>query len=169
MKTLFVLRHAKSSWDFPDLSDFQRPLNDRGRKAAPFMGELMRSRNLVPDLILSSSALRAKQTAMLVREAARFENEIEFTEKIYEASSHKLLYLVNEIDDKYNSAMLVGHNPGFEGIVRILSGEYQRMPTAALAVIDLKIESWSAAEPDCGILRDLFIPKEQMKEFKAGR
>lgn len=167
MKTLFVLRHAKSSWDYPNLSDFERPLNERGKKTAPFMGELMLDKNLVPDIILSSPAERAKQTILRVAEAAQFDTEIQFNERIYESSPHNLLYIISEIEDQYNTAMLVGHNPGFEGIVRILSGEYRRMPTASLAVLDLDLENWSDTKPDCGTLREIFLPRDEMNKFSA--
>lgn len=165
MKTLFILRHAKSSWDFPDLSDFERPLNKRGKKAAPFMGKLMQEKNLVPDLIISSPAERAKQTAKLVRESAEFDVETRFDERIYEASSHSLMYLVSEIDDEADSVMIVGHNPGFENLAGVLSGERYRMPTAALAVIDLEIKNWSDIAANCGNLREFLMAKEQMKIF----
>ena len=163
MKTLYVLRHAKSSWDNRGLSDFERPLNKRGYRTAPFMGELMLSKNLIPEAIISSPAERAKQTAVLVRQTANIEAEIQFNQGIYESSTHNLLYIVSEFDDKVNSAMIVGHNPGFEGIVETLSGEYQRMPTATLAVIDLDIESWNEVKPSYGRLREILRPKEQIK------
>ncbi len=167
MKKLFVLRHAKSSWDYPSLSDFERPLNERGNKTAHFMGELMLSKNLEPDVILSSTAERAKRTAMLVKDSAHFDAEIKFTERIYEASPHRLLYLIAEISDVFDSAMIVGHNPGFEGIVRILTNQYHRMPTAALATIELDIESWSEAKPDCGTLLEIFLPRDEMMKLGA--
>ena len=162
MKTLYVLRHAKSSWDDQSLSDFQRPLNKRGIRTAPFMGELMTSKKLIPDAIISSPAERAKQTAFFVKQAAHLDAGIQFNQGIYESSTNNLLYIVNGIDDLYSSAMIVGHNPGFEGIVETLSGEYQRMPTATLAVIDLDIESWSESKQKCGVLREILRPKEQM-------
>lgn len=163
MKTLFVLRHAKSSWDFPELSDFQRPLNERGEKAAPFMGKLMKKKNLVPDLIVSSPAERAKQTALLVKDSADFDAKIQFNDEIYEAGSQSLIYVVSEFDDEFDSATIVGHNPGFENLVGVLSGESRRMPTAALAVIELDIENWNEISANCGMLKEFFIPKEQMK------
>lgn len=162
MKTLYVLRHAKSSWDHPELADFERPLNKRGKKAAPFMGELMREKGLVPEIIVSSPAERAKTTARLVAGAAGFDAEIVFERGIYESGAHNLVYIVAEIEDRFGSAMIVGHNPGFEGIVRVLTGRYERMPTAALAVIDLDIGSWSETAPDTGELREVLRPKEQM-------
>lgn len=160
MKTLFLLRHAKSSWDNFGLDDFDRPLNDRGLKAAPFMGKTMRDRNLLPELIVSSPAKRAKQTAGLVKDSAQIAGEIEFEEGIYAASTSELLEIASGLDDKNGKIMLVGHNPGFENLVRVLTGNYETMPTAALAVIDLEIESWSEIAPGKGNLRELLRPKE---------
>ncbi|QQS39851.1 MAG: histidine phosphatase family protein [Acidobacteriota bacterium] len=164
MKTLFVLRHAKSSWDHPELSDFERPLNKRGEKAAPFMGELMRSKGLVPDLIVSSPANRAKTTARLAAEAGGFEAGIELDERIYGAGANTLAYIIADFDDSADTAMIVGHNPGFEDLVGALTGEHPRFPTAALAVIDLDVTVWSETERGKGTLRDLFIPKEEMAD-----
>lgn len=164
MKTLLVLRHAKSSWDFPDLSDFERPLNKRGEKAAPFMGELMSSKGLEPDLIVSSPANRAKTTARLAAEAGGFQAPVEFDERIYGAGANTLAYIISEFDDGADTAMIVGHNPGFEELVGALTGEHPRFPTAALAVIDLDISVWSETERGKGRLRDLYIPKEEMAD-----
>src|SRR5436190_5546197 len=125
MKTLYLMRHAKSSWDDASLSDFEGPLNDRGLKAAPFMGKLMREKGLEPNVILSSPANRAKQTAMLVKDASGFPHEIRFDDRIYEASPQSLLQVASEIDDANMSAMLVGHNPGMEGFIRYLTGSLE--------------------------------------------
>lgn len=167
VKTLYILRHAKSSWDNPNLADFDRPLNERGFKAAPFMGKTMARNSFQPDLILSSPAERARQTAMLVKKAGNLTAEIKYNEKIYEASPLRLIEIVSELENKICSVMLVGHNPGFEGLVKILTGEIQSMPTAALAVIDLKTDDWKDVSPDCCALRVLIRPKEAMKSFGA--
>ena len=98
MKTLFLMRHAKSSWDDADLADFQRPLNDRGLRTAPFMGELMREKGFAPAIILSSPAERAKQTASAAKKAGGFRSELRFDGRIYEASPHTLSQVVSEID-----------------------------------------------------------------------
>ncbi len=163
MKTLFILRHAKSSWGNSDLADFDRPLNERGLEAAPLMGNVIYENQFQPDLIISSPAKRAKQTAVLVRASAQLESKIQYDEKIYEASPRRLLQIVSEQNDKLESLMLVGHNPGFEELVKNLTGEFQTMPTATLAVIDLQIDSWSEAESNCGTLRVLIRPKDQTK------
>ncbi len=160
MKTLFVLRHAKSSWENTNLSDFARSLNERGLKAAPLMGRFIYKNHLQPELILSSPAERAKQTAILIKENAQIGGEIRYDERIYEASPSRLLEIVSEQNDEIESVMLVGHNPGLEGLLKILTDETQTMPTAALAVIDLKIGKWSEITSSKGNLRTLIRPKE---------
>lgn len=154
------MRHAKSSWDNPAWSDFERPLNERGLKAAPLMGGVMKKNNFNPALILSSPAKRAAQTATLVKEAANIKSEIRFDERIYEASLTRLLEIIIEQDNKIKSLMMFGHNPGFEALVRHLTGKLEPMPTAALAVIDLEISKWSELHSSPGKLRMLIRPKE---------
>lgn len=161
MKTLFIMRHAKSSWSDPNLSDFERPLNERGLKTAPFMGELVKENNFTPAIIISSPAMRAKQTANIVKKSAGLKAEIFFDERIYEASPLRLLEVISGIDDQFDSALIVGHNPGFEDIVRVLTGKIEAMPTAALAVIDLEIDSWKEINSEAGYLRKIIRPKEE--------
>lgn len=165
MKTLFVLRHAKSSWDNTDLSDFERPLNSRGLDAARFIGSLIYERNLQPQIIVSSPAKRAVQTAVLVKEIAEINKPIEFDERIYEASPLALFNLIREFDDKFESVLLVGHNPGFENLVRMLTGENLEMPTAALARINLDLENWRETEADSHELEFLIRPKEELRRL----
>jgi phosphohistidine phosphatase len=167
MKTLYILRHAKSNWDDPDLADFDRPLNHRGNSAAPFMGELMERRGLVPDVIFSSTAVRARETAELVKTGAEWDSGITFEERIYEASPQTLVQVAAAIDDGFESAMIVGHNPGIEGFIRFLTGKLERMPTAALAVIDLDVERWKQVEAGSGKLRKIIRPKDEMKSGKG--
>ena len=164
MKTLYVLRHAKSSWDDAELADFDRPLNERGEIAAPFMGEFMAANGFEPQVIVSSPAVRARETARLATEAARFPADIIHDERIYEASPRTLQTVASSINDRFESAMLVGHNPGMEGFVRLMSGRSEEMPTAALAVIDLDIERWSDIDSGLGSLRRMVRPKEEMKK-----
>lgn len=157
------MRHAKSSWDNPDWSDFERPLNERGLKTAPFMGEVMTENNFTPEIVISSPATRARQTAELVIKTTKSEADINFDERIYEASPQRLLEVVSGIHDAYNLAMIVGHNPGFESLVRILTGKIESMPTATLAVVDLNIDSWKEINPEIGSLRKIVRPKEEQK------
>jgi phosphohistidine phosphatase len=166
MKTLYVLRHAKSSWDDAELADFDRPLNDRGETTAPFVGELMAENGFEPDLIVSSPAVRARETSRLVKEAAQMPAEIVYDDRIYEASPRTLQIVAASIDDRFASAMLVGHNPGMEGFVRLLTGRSEEMPTTALAVIDLDIERWAEIDTGLGTLRRMIRPKDEMKMLK---
>lgn len=160
MKTLFILRHAKSSWDDADLADFDRPLNKRGLKTAPLVGDVIRKNKFQIDLIISSPAERAARTAILVKQAAQIETEIRFDDRIYEASPHRLLEIASELDDKIESAMLVGHNPGLEGLLKMLTQKIEPLPTAALAVVDLRIDGWKEIHIDCCNLRTVIRPKD---------
>ena len=168
MKTLFVLRHAKSSWDDSSLADYDRPLNDRGKTAAPFMGRIMAERDLVPAVIFSSPAVRARETASLVKKAGKLDAELRFEERIYEASPQTLKQVVAGIDDEFRSAMIVGHNPGMEGFIRLLTGKVESMPTAALAIIDLDIARWEDVGSEQGMLRQIIRPKDESKKTARG-
>ena len=161
MKTLYILRHAKSSWDNPLLADFERPLNKRGLDAAPMIGEIIYKNRFNPELILSSPAKRAKQTAVLVREVGAIKPEIRYDERIYEASPQTLVQIISELGEESDSSLLVGHNPGLEGLIRFLTGETQTMPTAALAVIDLNVENWAEITVECGTLKKLIRPMDE--------
>lgn len=162
MKTLFLMRHAKSSWDNPDLVDFDRPLNKRGLKTAPFMGELMRKRKMNPDLILSSPAKRAAHTAKLVKEYGKLSAEIVYEERIYEATAHTLLIILSQLDNSIKAPLLVGHNPGLEALLKILTGQVLSIPTAALAKIALEIDDWQEISESRGRLEFLIRPREEM-------
>src|SRR5258708_22429142 len=112
MKTLLLLRHAKSSWKEQAVKDFDRPLNQRGLKAAPSVGRLMRKRKLQPDLVLSSPAERARQTTQLVLESAGLKTELRYDERIYEATGMRLFEIVAQIEDHANMVLLVGNTHG---------------------------------------------------------
>src|SRR5262245_57310626 len=143
MKHLLLLRHAKSSWDDASLDDFDRPLNERGKRTAPLMGKWLRRKKVKPDLMLSSPAVRAKETTRLVCEAAGWSADlISYERTIYEAPVQRLLSIVSGIPNEVGLAVLVGHNPGFEELLEALTGETRRMPTAAAALIELNVESW---------------------------
>jgi len=142
MKTLLVLRHAKSSWNDPALHDHERPLNKRGRRDAPRMGELVREYGLIPDVVLSSDAVRARLTAEAVAEAARYAGEILLDPRLYLAWPDDILSLLQRVREKAETVMIVGHNPGLEKLVEQLTGEWQDLPTAALAQIGLPLDQW---------------------------
>ncbi len=160
MKTLFLLRHAKSSWDDARLSDFERPLNERGLQAAPLMGEVFKKNNFQVQMILSSPAKRAAQTAELFKKGAQINGEIKFDDRIYEASPSRLLEIIAEQSDDLIAILLVGHNPGLENLIKFLTGKIEAMPTAALAVINIEIDSWKNVNAANGNLQILLRPKE---------
>lgn len=167
MKTLLILRHADSGWNSPDLADFERPLSEQGLADAPFVGNLMREKQRRVDLVLSSPAERTRQTATLVKEAAGFAAEIRYDKRIYEASPISLLYLLAETSDEFDSILLVGHNPGMEGLIKILTGGIQPMPTAALAEIGLDIDFWREIAAGCGKVNSVARPKDEPRQFGA--
>ncbi len=161
MKTLLVLRHAKSSWDYSHLSDYERPLNKRGQRDASRMGQLLKENDLTPDLIVSSSAERALSTAEAVALACDYEQEIQFTRRFYHADAEEYIEALQKLDDAYERVMVVGHNPGMEHLVAIYAGEWLRMPTAAIAHFHLPITHWRALnEMMEAELLNLWRPKE---------
>ena len=142
MKTLLVLRHAKSSWKNSALDDRERPLNERGRRDAPRMGELVREFGLIPDVVISSDAVRARLTAEAVAEAARYAGEILLDAHLYLAGPADIVSVLRTVRENADSVMIVGHNPGLEELVEQLTGEPHDLPTAALAKIVLPIHQW---------------------------
>lgn len=142
MKTLLILRHAKSAWGNSQLSDHDRPLNGRGQYDAPRMGAWLKQKNMVPELIISSTAERALTTAELVAQACEFEGELRPTRDFYLAGPPDYIKTLNELPDSYERVMIVGHNPGMEELVALLTDKDRPMTTANVAVVELPIASW---------------------------
>ena len=159
MKTLFLLRHAKSSWKDKTLTDFERPLNSRGRKAAETMSAFFKQEKVSPDLILSSCALRARETVEIIVRSARLRSDLRFDERIYEAGVNRLLDVITQIEKNAQSALIVGHNPGLEELLTALTLQTETMPTAALAKITFKTSNWNNAVKG-GALDWVVRPKE---------
>ncbi len=160
-KTLLILRHAKSSWKHPECSDHERPLNGRGKKDAPRMGTLIAEQNLIPQAILASTAERTRLTSEAFAKAAGYQGPIEFYEQLYGGDAAAYLSVAKSVSDQIQCLMLVGHNPTCEELIEVLADCYDLMPTAALAVIDLPIDTWSDLSVSTkGTLRELWIPKE---------
>lgn len=148
MKSLYLMRHAKSSWSFDDLSDKQRPLNDRGRDDAPLMGQALAKRNTKLDLLVSSPAVRALSTAALVAHELEYPAEkIEVAETIYEATVPDLLAVVRQLPDAADSVLLVGHNNTLTDFANLLSpSEIPEMPTAAIVCLKFSTDQWTQAD-----------------------
>lgn len=146
MKTLYLLRHAKSSWSFDELSDQERPLNDRGRDDAPRMGQALARRHIAPDLLVSSPAVRALSTAALVAKELDYPHDkIEVEAGIYGTDVDGLLAVIRALPDAAESVLLVGHNPTITDTVNALSpSDISEMPTAAVVCLKFSTEQWAA-------------------------
>lgn len=160
MRTLYLLRHAKSSWKDQTLNDFDRPLKGRGRRAAEQMGQVLAEEKLKSPLVISSPAVRARETTELVLESAGLKSKPRFEERIYEADVRTLLDLVQSISDSADTAIMVGHNPGFENLLSYLTGDNRHMSTCALAKIEFDVASWSEVSDESGRLELFVTPKE---------
>jgi phosphohistidine phosphatase len=167
MKTLYLLRHAKSSWDNSAILDFDRPLNKRGLETAPFIGKVIYDKQIQPDLILSSPAKRAKHTAILVKETAQLSAQIKYEEKIYEASRIKLVEIISDLEEEFKSVLLVGHNPGLECFTNYFTDKMPNIPTACLLKININVEKWSEIAENCGEIDFIIRPKDEFAELSV--
>ena len=166
MKTLLLLRHAKSSWKHADRTDHDRPLHTRGKRDAPRMAAFVHDQRLAPDLILSSSAVRAQRTAEAVAVACGLDGAVRSEPRLYLAEPSTILELLGEVAGDVERVLIVGHNPGLEELVAILTGRDETMPTAALAQITLPIDDWvqlvGPRPRTRGRLVELWRPKEAL-------
>ncbi|HZN33264.1 MAG TPA: histidine phosphatase family protein [Pirellulaceae bacterium] len=142
MKTLLLLRHAKSSWKDSEIDDHDRPLNNRGKRDAPRMGQLLKDEQLFPDYLITSSAKRCRKTAEHVIHASGYRGETRITGEIYEADAEKLRESLAALPAEPARVLLIGHNPGLEEFVERLTGAYTPLTTAALAQLELPIDRW---------------------------
>jgi len=161
MKTLTLMRHAKSSWDDFSISDFDRSLNARGESNAPLMGEVLKQKSFKPDLLLSSPANRAKTTAKIIADIIGYgKNNIIYVDSIYESSEMNIMMIVNAIDEQVNSCMLVGHNPAFTGVINALSSfKLDNLPTAGIVTFTFE-GSWADIKPMSGEMLFYEYPKK---------
>lgn len=172
MKTVYLLRHAKSDWGVPGLADHDRPLNERGTGAAPRMGAYIKAKRYKVALVLCSSAQRTVETLKLVKPSLG-EPKVKIEEALYLAEAGQLLERLKRVDDKAESVMFIGHNPGMEQFAQALAASpgtdaqeklHRRMrekfSTCALAVISLPVKSWREAKPGLGALEDFMRPKD---------
>ena len=161
IKLLLILRHAKSSWESAKLSDHDRPLNNRGKRDAPRIGRKLLKEGLIPQVIISSSAVRAYSTAEKVAKACGYEDEILVDSSLYGSGYTEYLNVLINQDDNYDTVMLVGHNPHSEQLLEILTGKMVTMPTCTVACVSLPIPSWKKVSPHTkGELLNLWRPKE---------
>jgi phosphohistidine phosphatase len=144
MKTLILIRHAKSSWDQPGLSDFDRPLNERGKKDAPVMAKRVKEKGIELDHLVSSPAKRAKKTARYFAEEFSFKkDDIKLVEELYGATQSEFLQVIKDLNDKYNSVALFSHNPGITDFASSLTNvRVDDMPTCAVFALQAETDSW---------------------------
>jgi phosphohistidine phosphatase len=150
LKRLFLIRHAKSSWDDTALPDKDRSLNDRGRRDAPKMGKRLAKRDVTPDLILSSPARRAVTTAEIIAKKLHYKlKDIVVDDRLYAGAADDILKVIHKLGDNLESVMLFGHNPELTELAHRLSSEITHMPTCAVAEFTFNAKSW----PDIGKAR----------------
>lgn len=160
MKTLYLIRHAKSSWKDLTLDDFDRPLNKRGKRDAPFMGELLYDNEIKPDIIISSPAKRAKDTAKIIAQKVGYEKEILFDERIYEFNLITLVRIIKEINNENDTAFIFGHNP----ILNIFMEEFcefdENIPTCGVLKVSFECNEWEKITPQNCEFLEFEYPKK---------
>ena len=165
MKTLYVVRHAKSSWDDPNAADFDRPLNDRGKHDAPRMGKRLKEKNVHPDLMFSSPAKRALSTCKRIAKELDYpKSKIKEEQKLYHASDDEILSSLQGLNDKHNVVIIFGHNPGLTEFVNSLMSEEKNInniPTAGVVAFELNILSWRQLTWGIGTMIFFDFPKSK--------
>ena len=162
MKILHLIRHAKSSWDYPELDDFERPLNKRGKHDIPLIGRQLLKRKVNPDLIISSPALRAATTARGLAEIIKYPLiKIRYVDQIYDSSAYNLLDIIKEQKNKYKVLFLIAHNPGLTSLANLLCDTYvDNIPTCGIYCLKMNITNWSDAQAKCATLNFFDFPKK---------
>ena len=162
MKTIFLVRHAKSSWKYPSLDDFERPLNKRGRMSAPFMGAILKKLKVAPDLIVSSPANRASTTARIIADKIGYPlDNICYSESMYAFSANALIDIVEHLDDVLDKVMLVGHNPALTDLANYIGNKpISNIPTSGVFCVQLDISSWKNISAHCGKVKFFEFPKK---------
>ena len=163
MKSLYLMRHAKSSWKQPELDDHQRPLNKRGKKAAPEMGRRLNQRGILLDAIVSSDARRAMDTAAAVAKTVGLAfNDIHPDAGLYHASPNRILHAIGRLDDQWKRVMLVGHNPGFTELAnRFYPQVIANVPTAGIVFLRFETSSWKHINRNNMTFSDFDYPKKK--------
>ncbi|HZY81675.1 MAG TPA: histidine phosphatase family protein [Cyclobacteriaceae bacterium] len=168
MKTLIVIRHAKSSWDDPDLSDFNRPLNERGERDAPRMAKRLKEKDLTINTVVSSPAVRAITTCKVFMKTLRFpEDQVQTFRDLYHAGDEMILNVVRKLKDhpvENEVALLFGHNPGLtEFVNNLVDEDIDNVPTTGVVCCKLKVGSWKEVKWGCGEMEFFDFPKKKEK------
>ncbi len=159
MKTLLLLRHAKTSWDDATVSDDLRPLSESGKQNVYRMGKFLKNTKLIPNLIISSCAKRAKDTSTLLAESSGYNKNIDVSESLYETTAQEYIHVISEISNKINMVLLVGHNPILENLIELITNELIIMETCSLVQIVLPISTWIEIKtnPKCQLIKRIRI------------
>jgi len=161
VKRLLLMRHAKSSWKEADVPDHERPLKKRGCKDAELMGKMLKHKKIIPNLIIASTAERAQKTADIVAKTCKYENEIVFSDLLYMAEPSEIMQSIHDHAKKQKCVMVIGHNPGLEAFLQILTGKVESLPTSSIALMTAKIEKWNELSPEAEVkLKNLWRPKD---------
>ncbi len=161
MKTLLLMRHAKSSWDDPTLQDFDRPLNARGERDAPRMGQFLKQNAMTPDRVVTSTAVRAQATALYVAAECQLEHRVTAVSDLYHASLEDWQVTVQSLSPDWGCVLCIGHNPGIEEFIGTATSQYVRMPTAAIAHLSSDVDDWGAFAGRATVdLRQVWCPKD---------
>ncbi len=167
MKTLYLIRHAKSSWNNPEMDDFERPLNKRGKKDAPNMARRLKEKRVTPDFIISSPAIRALDTCKEFAKILDYDKDkIKTDKRLYHANEDQILTVIRELKDREHDeeevVLLFGHNPGLTEFANVLLNEYiENIPTCGIVKTRLKIDRWKDASFGCGELDFFDFPKSK--------
>jgi len=160
MKTLYLIRHAKSSWKDIALDDFDRPLSIRGKNDVQLMAHKLNELDIFPDLIISSPAKRATTTATTIANTIGYKKKIEYENKIYESNMITLKNLIKGIDDEYNTVFIIGHNPGLNMLAEELCGFLKNIATTGVIAINFDCSSWSEISSQNSYLIEYLYPKK---------
>lgn len=162
MKKIILIRHAKSSWDNPLLSDHDRPLALRGLDDAPIMANRLKKKGVYPDLMLSSTALRAAETAKITAKVLGYpQDKILWEKGLFHASPHHILKTIRQQDDSVNTIIVFGHNPGFNDLITQLSGELDNLPTSGQFGFKLSTPYWAELKPETAVVWFFDYPKKK--------
>jgi phosphohistidine phosphatase len=161
MKTLLIMRHGKSSWKHKDLEDHERPLSKRGLRDSRMMADIIQEKELIPQVILASSSVRTTQTAQIFSEETGYQGEIFTLDSLYLAEAEAYLHELKQLSDDYERVMVIGHNPGLESLLQMITGRIEALPTGVVAYVSLPITHWEEINGESvGELVQIWKPKE---------
>jgi phosphohistidine phosphatase len=161
MKTILLMRHAKSSWDGKEKDDRDRPISKRGKKNTENIAEMLKEEKLIPDLILASAAVRARQTAEVVIDELKYHGDICYINKLYMGEVEAYTQQLQSLEDDVNIVLVIGHNPSLDSLLQMITGKVESLPTSTVAYLTVPIDSWKDFKLEIeGELVHLWRPKD---------